>query len=62
MLIEHLTKHSKKEKNYRGCPKNFTSHGYKILGKLNGEIASLTYSFPLKKSTLMETCLNRGLN
>lgn len=49
-IIEHLTKHSKKEKNYRGYPKNFTSHGYKILGKLNGEIASLTYSFPLIKN------------
>jgi hypothetical protein len=46
-IIEHLTKHTKKDKNYKGHPKNFTSHGYNISGKLNGENASLTYRFPL---------------
>jgi len=49
-LIEHLTQYSTKKKNYRKTPKNFSSFGYSIHGRIVEQDVFLTYTFPLVDS------------
>jgi hypothetical protein len=46
-IIEHLTQHSSKSKNYRKTPKGYRSHGYAVTGEISGDLAYLDYKFPL---------------
>jgi len=46
-VIEHLTKYSTKKKNYRRTPKNFSSFGYAVHGRMVDDDAYLEYKFPL---------------
>jgi hypothetical protein len=46
-LIEHLTRHKTKTKDYQRKPSNFTSFNRKIEGKRRGEDVVFRYEFPL---------------
>ncbi|MCE2711726.1 MAG: hypothetical protein LW688_04205 [Cryomorphaceae bacterium] len=47
LLIEYLAKHSTKPKNYRRTPGEFRNNGYTVSGRVEGEKANLSYTFPL---------------
>lgn len=47
LVVEHLTQHVSKKKNYRTPPENYRSNGYLITGEINGDSAYLEYKFPL---------------
>lgn len=46
-VIEHLTKHSTKPKNYRRPPENYQTFGYSVNAKIVKEDVFLDYRFPL---------------
>jgi hypothetical protein len=46
-VIEHLTKHTSKPKNYRRTPKNYQSFGYSVNAKIVNEDVLIDYKFPL---------------
>ncbi len=47
-LIEFLTQHKTVSKNYSSLPQQFISHGkWNVYGEINGDVATLNYTFPL---------------
>ena len=46
-VIEHLTQFATKQKNYRRTPRNFSSFGYAVHGRIVEEDVFLEYKFPL---------------
>ena len=46
-VIEHLTKHTTKPKNYRRTPENYQTFGYGVNAKIVKEDVFLEYKFPL---------------
>ena len=51
MIVEHLTQHITRKKNYRKPPVNYASNGYLINGEIVGDAAYLEYKFPLIDSS-----------
>jgi hypothetical protein len=51
MIVEHLTQHITKKKNYRNPPENYRSNGYEITGEIMGDYAYLEYKFPMIDSS-----------
>jgi len=57
-LIEHLTKHKKKTKNYAGKAESYSNFNRKIEGKKKGEEVVFRYEFPLvERHSSVYTCV-----
>ena len=50
LVIEHLSQYTTRQKDYRKTPKNFSSFGCAVHGRIVGEDVFLEYKFPLVDS------------
>lgn len=50
LVIEHLSQYTTRQKDYRKTPKNFSSFGYAVHGRILDDDVFLEYKFPLVDS------------